>query len=47
MPVALVAEKLGNRSPSAFAAMFRRSIGIDPRRYFSSDETTLIASHLK
>jgi AraC-like DNA-binding protein len=47
MPVALVAEKLGKRSASAFTAMFRRSIGIEPRRYFSSDETTPIASHLK
>ncbi|MFZ4539775.1 helix-turn-helix domain-containing protein [Propionivibrio sp.] len=34
MPVAFVAEKLGYSSASAFAAMFRRSLSIEPRRYF-------------
>lgn len=34
VPVALVAEKLGYRSASAFTAMFRRALGIEPRRYF-------------
>ncbi len=37
VPVALVAEKLGYRSASAFTAMFRRSLGIEPRRYFSGE----------
>lgn len=37
MPVALVAEKLGYRSPSAFTAMFRRTLGAEPRRYFSAE----------
>lgn len=37
MPVALVAEKLGYRSASAFTAMFRRTLGTEPRRYFSGD----------
>ena len=37
MPVALVAEKLGYRSASAFTAMFRRSLGVEPRRYFSGE----------
>lgn len=35
MPVALVAEKLGYRSASAFTAMFRRTLGSEPRRYFA------------
>lgn len=37
MPVALLAEKLGYRSASAFTAMFRRTLGIEPRRYFSAE----------
>lgn len=36
IPVAQVAEKLGYRSPSAFTAMFRRTLGVEPRRYFSA-----------
>jgi AraC-like DNA-binding protein len=34
VPVSLVAEKLGYRSASAFTAMFRRTLGMEPRRYF-------------
>ncbi|WP_201262311.1 helix-turn-helix domain-containing protein [Azospira sp. I13] len=34
LPVARVAEQLGYRSPSAFTAMFRRALGVEPRRYF-------------
>lgn len=34
--VGQVAARLGYRSPSAFAAMFKRSLGIEPRRYFAS-----------
>lgn len=37
MPVALVAERLGYRSASAFAAMFRRALGVEPRRYFAGE----------
>ena len=40
MPVALVAEKLGYRSASAFTAMFRRTLGSEPRRYFSGEQMT-------
>lgn len=40
MPVALVAEKLGYRSASAFTAMFRRTLGSEPRRYFSREQMT-------
>ena len=36
MPVALVAARLGYRNASAFTAMFRRTLGVEPRRYFSS-----------
>lgn len=39
MPVALVAEKLGYSSASAFTAMFRRTLGVEPRRYFSGELT--------
>lgn len=35
-PVALVAQDLGYASPAAFTAMFRRSLGTTPGRYFSS-----------
>ncbi len=35
--VALVAERLGYRSPSAFTAMFKRTLGVEPRRYFASE----------
>lgn len=38
VPVARVAEKLGYRSASAFTAMFRRSLGVEPRRYFSGEQ---------
>lgn len=38
-PVARVAEKLGYTSASAFTAMFRRVLGIEPRRYFASDSS--------
>lgn len=37
VPVTLIAEKLGYRSTSAFTAMFRRVLGIEPRRYFSGE----------
>ena len=39
MPVAQVAEKLGYRSASAFTAMFQRTLGMEPRRYFSGERT--------
>ncbi|KAB2923336.1 MAG: helix-turn-helix transcriptional regulator [Dechloromonas sp.] len=39
MPVALVAGKLGYRSASAFTAMFRRTLGCEPRRYFAGEHT--------
>jgi AraC-like DNA-binding protein len=32
--VAMVADDLGYHSPSAFVAMFRRSLGTSPGRYF-------------
>lgn len=35
-PVALVASDLGYASPAAFTAMFRRSLGTTPGRYFSN-----------
>lgn len=35
-PVALVASDLGYASPAAFTAMFRRSLGMTPGKYFSS-----------
>jgi len=34
-PVALVARDLGYASPAAFTAMFRRSLGTTPGKYFS------------
>jgi AraC-like DNA-binding protein len=34
-PVALVAQDLGYASPAAFTAMFRRSLGTTPGKYFS------------
>lgn len=34
-PVALVANDLGYASPAAFTAMFRRSLGTTPSRYFT------------
>lgn len=40
MPIANVAERLGYRSPSAFTAMFRRTLGVEPRRYFSEEIST-------
>ena len=38
MPVALIAARLGYRSASAFTAMFKRSLGVEPRRYFAQEE---------
>lgn len=35
VPVARIAEKLGYRSASAFTAMFKRALGLEPRRYFA------------
>ncbi len=35
-PVALVASDLGYASPAAFTAMFRRSLGTTPGKYFSN-----------
>lgn len=35
--VALVAERLGYRSASAFTAMFKRALGLEPRRYFAGE----------
>ncbi len=35
VPVTQVAAKLGYRSASAFTAMFRRTLGVEPRRNFS------------
>jgi len=40
VPVARVADRLGYRSASAFAAMFRRTLGVEPRRYFSDGAAT-------
>lgn len=39
VPVARVAEKLGYRSASAFTAMFKRALGMEPRRYFAMEPT--------
>lgn len=36
-PVALVASDLGYASPAAFTAMFRRSLGTTPGKYFSAN----------
>lgn len=33
-PVARVADRLGYRSASAFTAMFKRALGVEPSRYF-------------
>ena len=38
VPIARVAEKLGYRSASAFTAMFKRVLGMEPRRYFAGEE---------
>jgi AraC-like DNA-binding protein len=35
--VAKVADRLGYRSASAFTAMFKRALGIEPSRYFDND----------
>jgi AraC-like DNA-binding protein len=40
-PVARVADSLGYRSASAFAAMFKRTLGVEPRRYFSDAPESL------
>lgn len=37
VPVARVAERLGYRNASAFTAMFHRTLGVEPRRYFDND----------
>lgn len=42
VPVALVAQKLGYRSASAFTAMFRRTLGVEPSRYFSGELTSMV-----
>ncbi|MFT3847384.1 MAG: helix-turn-helix transcriptional regulator [Propionivibrio sp.] len=39
MPISLVADKLGYRSASAFTAMFKRTLGVEPRRYFAAEST--------
>jgi len=39
VPVARVAEKLGYRSASAFTAMFKRALGMEPSRYFAMEPT--------
>jgi AraC-like DNA-binding protein len=39
MPVALVANRLGYRNASAFTAMFRRTLGSEPRRYFAGEQS--------
>jgi AraC-like DNA-binding protein len=36
-PVSDVALNVGYESPSAFIAMFKRTLGVTPRRYFESD----------
>ncbi len=41
VPVARVADSLGYRSASAFAAMFKRTLGVEPRRYFSDTQVAL------
>lgn len=33
-PIARVADRLGYRSPSAFTAMFKKAMGVEPSRYF-------------
>ncbi|RZL00716.1 MAG: AraC family transcriptional regulator [Rubrivivax sp.] len=35
--VARVADRLGYRSPSAFTAMFKKAMGVEPSRYFEGD----------
>lgn len=40
-PITTIAYELGYRSPSAFVAMFRRSLGVSPGRYLRSE------SHVK
>jgi transcriptional regulator GlxA family with amidase domain len=37
-PVGQVAGALGYRSQSAFSAMFQRALGVEPSRYFASDD---------
>ncbi len=43
MPVARVADRLGYRSASAFAAMFKRTLGLEPRRYFADGQDAINA----
>jgi AraC-like DNA-binding protein len=42
-PVTTVAFDLGYESPSAFTAMFRRSLGVTPSRYFDQPQSPLAA----
>ncbi|HVW67865.1 MAG TPA: helix-turn-helix transcriptional regulator [Steroidobacteraceae bacterium] len=37
-PIAVVAQDLGYQSPSAFTAMFKRTLGCSPRRFFPAPE---------
>lgn len=43
-PVTSVALEVGYESPSAFVAMFRRTLGTTPRRYFLSGTTEEVTS---
>jgi AraC-like DNA-binding protein len=42
-PVTNVALELGYESPSAFTAMFRRSLGVTPSRYFDPPRSAMQA----
>lgn len=37
LPITLVADRLGYASPSAFTAMFKRALGVEPSRYFDGN----------
>jgi AraC-like DNA-binding protein len=37
LPMAAIASELGYASPSAFAAMVRRSVGMSPLRFFRGE----------
>jgi AraC-like DNA-binding protein len=41
-PVATVADALGYATPSNFIAMFRRSFGDSPRRYFAASASIVV-----
>jgi len=43
-PVTVVAQDLGYDSPSAFTAMFRRTLGRAPSRYFSAEAGDIMAA---